>query len=260
MPNSSSLTYQPTRSTINPAGIPLTAYPKSLIPENEAARLRTLHLYQIANTTPEPIFDDYVAWSAQLFNTPISLISLVDEDYVYFKAVAGAEGVPGLNRTESMCSAAILPDVPVVLSDYKVESCALIKPDVAQAMGLNFYAGAALRMPDGSRIGMLAVIGREARGLSPNESDVLSRLASLVSQTIELRFSYLNSPHPEAWAAAQAELAETLDDNAALARYLTTRNHGLNLDDDDTQDLVLRRLKGVEKVLQRRMSEALAVA
>jgi GAF domain-containing protein len=237
----------------------LTAFPSSLIPENEAARLRTLHLYQIVNTTPEPIFDDYVAWAAQLFNTPISLISLVDDDYVYFKAVAGAEGVPGLPRTESMCSAAILPDIPVVLSDYRAESCELIKPDVAQAMGLNFYAGAALRMPDGSRIGMMAVIGREARGLSTNETAVLKRLADLVSQTIELRFSYLHGQQPEAWQEAQAELAENLDDNAALARYLSNRNQGINLDDDETQDLVLRRLNGVGKVLKRRMSEALAV-
>ncbi|WP_022824729.1 GAF domain-containing protein [Hymenobacter norwichensis] len=236
----------------------MTAFPNSLIPANEATRLRTLHLYQIVNTTPEPIFDDYVAWAAQLFNTPISLISFVDEDHVYFKAVAGVEGVPGLPRTESMCSAAILPDVPVVTSDYKTSSCELIKPDVAQAMGLNFYAGAALRMPDGSRIGMMAVIGREARGLSTNETTVLKQLADLVSETVELRFNYLNTQQPQAWESAQAELAETLEDNTTLARYLTNRNQGLNLDDDETQELVLRRLNGVDKVLKRRMSEATA--
>lgn len=237
----------------------MTVFPKSLIPDNEAARLRTLHLYQIVNTTPELIFDDYVAWAAQLFNTPISLISLVDDDYVYFKAVAGAEGVPGLPRTESMCSAAILPDVPVVLSDYKAASCELIKPDVAQALGLNFYAGAALRMPDGARIGMMAVIGREARGLSTNEAAVLKRLADLVSETIVLRCRYLRTQQHEAWQVAQAELAETLDDNTALTRYLTTRNQGLNLDEEETQDLVLRRLSGVDKVLKRRMQEASVV-
>jgi len=233
-------------------------FPKSLIPENEAARLRSLRLYQIASTPPEPIFNDYVAWAAQLFNTPISLISLVDEDQVHFKALTGAEGITGLPRTESMCSAAILPEVPVVLTDYKAESCELIKPDVAQALGLNFYAGAALQMPDGSRIGMMAVIGREARGLSTSEAAVLRHLANLVSLTIELRFNYLHSQQSEAWENAQVELAENLDDNAALTRYLNTRNRGINLDDEETLDLVTRRLNGVEKVLKRRMSEAVA--
>lgn len=233
-------------------------FPNSLIPEDEVARLRSLRLYQIANTPPEPIFDDYVAWAAQLFNTPISLISLVDEDQVHFKALTGAEGITGLPRTESMCSAAILPNVPVVLSDYKAESCELIKPDVAQALGLNFYAGAALQMPDGFRIGMMAVIGREARGLSTNEAAVLRHLADLVSLTIELRFNCLASQRFEAWKNAQVEIAENLDDNAALTRYLNTRNHGINLDDEETLDLVTRRLHGVEKVLKRRMSEAMA--
>ncbi|MBC6698618.1 hypothetical protein [Hymenobacter sp. BT190] len=230
-------------------------FPKSLIPENEAARLRTLHHYQIVNTTAEPIFDDYVAWSAQLFNTPISLISLVDDDYVHFKALTGAEGVPGLVRGDSMCSAAILLDTPVVTGDYSAQSCSLISTDVAQALGLNFYAGSALRMPDGSRIGMLAVIGREARGLSPVETGVLTELAGLVSRTIELRLKYLNSQQPAVWEAAQEELAENLDENAALARYLTSRNGRIDLDDEDVLALVQRRLKSVTKVLDRRMAD-----
>ena len=115
-------------------------YPKSLIPADDAARLRTLHLYQIVNTTPEQIFDDFVAWVAQLFNVPIGLISLVDEEQTYHKALVGAGDVPSLPRLESMCSAAILQDEKVVISDYKPESCELIKPDVAQAFGLQFYA------------------------------------------------------------------------------------------------------------------------
>lgn len=230
-------------------------FPKSLIPENEATRLRTLHHYQIVNTTAEPIFDDYVAWSAQLFNTPISLISLVDDDYVHFKALTGAEGVPGLVRGDSMCSAAILLDAPVVTGDYSAQSCSLISTDVAQALGLNFYAGSAMRMPDGSRIGMLAVIGREARGLSPVETGVLAELAGLVSRTIELRLMYLNSQQPAVWEAAQEELAENLDENAALARYLTSRNGRIDLDDEDVLALVQRRLKSVTKVLDRRMAD-----
>ena len=236
-----------------------TPFPATLIPADESARLRTLHIYQIAGTEPEKIFDDYVAWAAQLFSTPIGLISLVDEEYVHFKAVIGVEGVSVLPRTESMCSAAILPNAPIIISDYKAESCALIKPDVAQSLGLNFYAGSALQMPDGARVGMMAVIGREYRTLSADEETVLAQLAALVSRTIELRFQYLHARQPDSWEAAQQELAATLDDNAALTRYLTTRNDGLNLDDAEIRDLVIRRLAGVGKVLDRRLREVPAV-
>ena len=230
-----------------------TNFPDSLIPAQDAARLRTLHQFQIVNTTPEQIFDDYVAWAAQLFGVPISLISLVDTDYVWFKALAGATGIPGLVRNESMCSAAILTGDAVVVSDYKAESCTLIKPDVAQAIGLNFYAGAALVAADDSRLGMLAVIGREPRGFSAAEADLLTRLAALVSRTIELRYRYLAADQTAEWEDAQRELTKALDDNSALARYLATRGKGIDLGDAEVSQPIINRIESVAKVLTRRL-------
>jgi GAF domain-containing protein len=228
-------------------------FPASLIPEHDAARLRTLHQFQIVNTTPEQIFDDYVAWAAQLFGVPIALISLVDADYVWFKALTGATGIPGLVRNESMCSAAILAGDDVVVTDYKPESCQLIKPDVAQAIGLNFYAGAALVAQDDSRLGMLAVIGKEPRGFSAAEADLLTRLAGLVSRTIELRYRYLATDQLTEWEDAQHELSKVLDDNAALARYLASRNQGIDLADAEVAQPIIRRLESVDRVLARRL-------
>lgn len=230
-----------------------TNFPASLIPEHDAARLRTLHQFQIVNTTPEQIFDDYVAWAAQLFNVPIALISLVDAEYVWFKALAGATGIPGLVRNESMCSAAILTGQDVVVSDYKPESCQLIKPDVAQAIGLNFYAGSVLIAADDSRLGMLAIIGKEPRGFSAAEADLLTRLAGLVSRTIELRYRYLAADQLTEWEDAQRELTIALDDNSALARYLSTRSNGIDLADEEVARPIIRRLESVAKVLTRRL-------
>ncbi|MGI4887000.1 MAG: GAF domain-containing protein [Janthinobacterium lividum] len=231
------------------------AYPDSLIPGHDAARLRTLHQFQIVNTTPEPVFDDYATWAAQLFSTPIALISLVDADFVWFKALAGATGIPGLVRNESMCSAAILQDAAVVVSDYKPESCELIRPDVAQALGLSFYAGAALIAADGNRLGMLAVIDKEARHFSAAEQVLLARLAGLVSQTIELRHRYLAADELGEWDDAQRDLTYALDDNSALARYLTTRNQRIDFADEAVAQPVVRRLEGVAQVLARRLAQ-----
>jgi GAF domain-containing protein len=230
-----------------------TNFPASLIPEHDAARLRTLHQFQIVNTTPERIFDDYVAWTAQLFGVPISLISLVDAEYVWFKALTGATGIPGLARNESMCSAAILSGDDVVISDYKPESCELIKPDVAQAIGLNFYAGAALVAEDNSRLGMLAIIGKEARDFSAAEADMLTRLAGLVSRTIELRYRYIAADQLAEWEDAQQELTKALDDNSTLARYLASRGQGINLSDVEVARPIIQRLESVAQVLAHRL-------
>lgn len=234
----------------------LTTFPSSLIPEHDAARVRTLHQFQIVNTTPELVFDNYTAWAAQLFNVPIALISLVDEDYVWFKSRTGGPEVAGLLRNESMCSAAILTDDSFVISDYKSESCSLIKPDVAQAIGLNFYAGAVLIAQDGARLGMLAVIGKEYRVVSEEEVAMLTRLAGLVTQTIELRYRYLAADEAAEWEDAQREITNTLDENAALARYLITRNQRIDLAVPEVAQLISRRLDNVTKVLVRRLKSS----
>jgi GAF domain-containing protein len=231
----------------------LTPFPDSLIPAHDTARLRTLHQFAIVNTTPELVFDNYTAWAAQLFNVPIALISLVDEDYVWFKSRTGGPEVNGLSRNESMCSAAILTDERVVVSDYKPDSCNLIKPDVAQAIGLNFYAGAALIAGDGARLGMLAVIGKEYRIPLPAEIEVLTHLADLVTQTIELRYRYLAADRATDWEDAQHELVHALDENATLARYLITRSQRVDLTDPEVAQLISRRLNSVAKVLRRRL-------
>jgi GAF domain-containing protein len=228
-------------------------FPDSLIPGHDAARLRTLHDFQIVNTTPEPIFDSYVTWIAQLFNAPIALISLVDADYVWFKAITGISNITSLPRNESMCSAAILTTDQVVISDYKPDSCNLIKPDVAQSIGLNFYAGAALVASDDSRLGMLAVIDKEVRDVSAAEVTALTCLAELVSKTIELRSRYLSTDQASEWEDAQHQLAQALDDNATLARYFTTRNQRIDLNNPQVAQPIMSRLASVAKVLERRL-------
>jgi len=97
----------------------LTDFPDSLIPEHDAARVRTLHQYQIVNTTPELVFDNYTSWAAQLFGTPIALISLVDADYVWFKSRTGGPDITGLARDESI--GGVLPNINSALVPKKTK-------------------------------------------------------------------------------------------------------------------------------------------
>ena len=80
-------------------------------------------------------------------------------------------------------------------------------------------------------------------------------LVGLVSQTIDLRVRYLLADELTAWEEAQQELTDNLDENSALARYLTSRNQRIDLDDDDTLQVIQCRLKSVAGVLERRLAE-----
>ncbi len=52
-------------------------------------RLATLEDYGIIGTPPEPVFDDIVHVAREVCHTPIALISFVDADRQWFKAVDG---------------------------------------------------------------------------------------------------------------------------------------------------------------------------
>ncbi|KUG07551.1 hypothetical protein ASU33_14540 [Solirubrum puertoriconensis] len=209
------------------------------------------------NTTPERIFDDYVALTAQLFNLPISLISLVDNDEVYFKANSGMDGLPAtLPRTDSLCSAAVLEENPVVFPNLSQESCNLVNPAVAESAGLQCYAGAPLRMPNGHNIGTLCVIGRAARPFTLGEEDLLMRLANLVSLSIEVRAAFLLHEQTEKWHDAQTQLQNHLLEASTLARYLAARTNGAAYFSEDVQQTVVRRLDDIELVLRRHLGAA----
>ena len=58
----------------------------------DAKRLATLKGFNILDTPAEPGFDDIVHLTAQICETPVSLVSFVAEDRQWFKADDGAQG------------------------------------------------------------------------------------------------------------------------------------------------------------------------
>jgi len=63
----------------------------TVLPENEAERLNALRRYQILDTPPEPAFDRIAEMAATLFQVPMAIVSLVDEDRVWFKSRLGID-------------------------------------------------------------------------------------------------------------------------------------------------------------------------
>ena len=74
------------------------------------------------------------------FNVPISIISIVDHDRIWFKAHHGP-GVKQVDREPGLCASAILRSDPHTLIDASKEVRSLANPLVAGDFGLRFYAG-----------------------------------------------------------------------------------------------------------------------
>ena len=64
-----------------------TVIKKPDIPLNEDNRLKTLRSLNILDTSPEERFDRLTRMAQRLFNVPIALVSLIDEDRQWFKSL-----------------------------------------------------------------------------------------------------------------------------------------------------------------------------
>jgi hypothetical protein len=63
------------------------SFGKPIIPDNETERIKALRYYATANNLPVRFFHNLAHIVAQTFNTPIALISLVDQETVVLKAI-----------------------------------------------------------------------------------------------------------------------------------------------------------------------------
>jgi PAS domain S-box-containing protein len=160
--------------------------PDTRVPENELERLKALRRYDILDTPPEESFDHITAMAAVCIGVPIAMVSLVDEDRIWFKSHQGID-VGQTDRAPGLCASAILSPGLHEVQDARVDPGTSANPLVAGDLGLRFYAGAPLRTHDGFSLGTLCVLDREPRKLTRHQAEMLTNLAGLVMDQMELR-------------------------------------------------------------------------
>ena len=154
-------------------------------PQNEAERLNALRRYQILDTPPEPAFDRIAEMAATLFQVPMAVVSLVDEDRVWFKSRLGIDA-DHCARDAGLCSSAIASPGVYYLRDAAHDERAVGHP-LVPALGIRFYAAAPLRTHDGLNLGTVCVLDQQPRELAPGEAEMLEMLAALAMNQMELR-------------------------------------------------------------------------
>lgn len=154
----------------------------------EMRRLEAVRRYDILDTPPDGAFERITALASRLLGTPISIVSVVDEDRIWFKSHHGVE-VEEVDREPGLCASAILQEGPWIVADAKSDPRTLANSLVAGEFGLQFYAGVPLTTFDGFNLGTLCVLDQEPREISAEEVETLSDLASLVVDELELRLA-----------------------------------------------------------------------
>ncbi len=168
----------------------------SELPEDERERIGAVQRYHILDTEEEKDFNDIVELAAQLCNTPIALVTLVDENRQWFKARTGLS-IKETHRNLSFCAHAIHQNDVMIVHDALTDDRFFDNPLVLGEPFIRFYAGMPLITTDGYKLGTLAVIDREPKELTEQQLSCLRILAKQVVTLLNLRFNILQRNRAE---------------------------------------------------------------
>ena len=156
------------------------------IPPNDRQRLDALLSYRILDSDPEDDFDDITKLAAEICETPISIITLVDEQRQWFKSAQGLDMTES-PRESSFCGHAVArPDINLIVENAMEDERFHDNPFVTDGT-IGSYAGIPIVNTDGFALGALCVIDQKAKKLAPFQINALEKLANQVTKLLELR-------------------------------------------------------------------------
>lgn len=156
------------------------------IPSYEKERLKTLRDYQILDTCADEYLDEITKLASQLTNSPIALISLVDENRQWFKSKQGIDASE-TPRDISYCGHAVLQDDIFIVENAEKDERFCDNPLFLNSPHVTFYAGVPLKAPNGHNIGTICVIDNKPKQLDESNQKILKNLAKQIILFFELK-------------------------------------------------------------------------
>jgi len=190
------------------------------IPRNEAQRQQALDRLCVVDTPPEERYERIVRLAQRLLNTPIAIVSLIDHQRQWFKAIYGLD-VKETPRSISFCGHAIHNEHIFVVEDAARDPRFADNPLVVGAPHIRYYAGRPLRAADGAIVGTLCVIDVTPRQPSNDELTLLDDLAVLTERELN---AAQTSAQAEALRSERARLRAIID--SALDGLISVDNRG----------------------------------
>ncbi len=157
----------------------------------ESERLKVLQSYDIFNQGYSEYLDGITSLSSRICETPIALISIVDEFEQHFISKEGTE-LAKSPRNISFCTHAIQHNELYEVKDTRQNELFVNNPFVTGETGFRFYAGMPLKDPSGYNLGTLCVIDVVPRALNEMQKSSLSILANAIVDFIILKQHKIN--------------------------------------------------------------------
>lgn len=156
----------------------------------ELERLTVLQSTALLDSPTEETFDRFTQLASTILETPVALVSLVDQDRQFFKSSVGLAH-PWANTRQtplshSFCKHVVQTAEPLSIDDARQHP--ILKDNLAiTELGVIAYLGIPLTTSQGHTLGSFCVIDSQPRQWSDRETTILQQLAKLVMEKIELR-------------------------------------------------------------------------
>jgi len=167
-------------ATAGPAATSGAAAPAAHGSPTSAGRPATL------DVLPEEALHRTTAMAARLFDAPIALVEVLDEDREWSQSYI-ADGVDDAARNISFRNGFAPVPVPVVIPDGVEHPEMQNSPLVTGPLGIRFYVSVPLLKHDGTAIGTLAVLDSRPREATEADLENLRDLAALAVTQLEIR-------------------------------------------------------------------------
>tara|TARA_R110002020_G_scaffold119673_3_gene273002 strand:+ start:327 stop:1439 length:1113 start_codon:yes stop_codon:yes gene_type:complete len=147
---------------------------------NEKERLLDLLSYNILDTPSERELDDITEIACELCDSPISLITLLDEKRQWFKSKKGLN-MDQTSREDSFCQHTLSNSNEVLIVEDSHSNAKYSKsPLVTGEPKIRFYAGAPLVTPNGNVLGTLCVIDDKPKKITNSQKNAIALLGRKV--------------------------------------------------------------------------------
>src|ERR1700722_7552861 len=194
------------------------------VPVDEAERLISLHRLGLLDTLPSPAFDGVTRLAAAALRVPLLLVSLVDQNRLWFKSRAGLT-LRATVRKGSFCGGVFLQRQPLSVRDASADPRFAKNPLVFGAPKVRAYLGIPLLSRDRQPVGTLCAMDTEARDFGEAEFVVLSEFAKIAEELLAVQESASKSDGVLQYAMEREKLFRETFEQAAVG-ILHTSLHG----------------------------------